>query len=106
MAASIKKTGQKATDNSGNGRIGDTDKSFLAAVKTTLGGGSIPMAKGSYSLSRSTTSHIKVVKDDQKIFSDLYNPGGTSQGTGNGEVALWWLLNAQKAHFSKLQKQI
>jgi len=105
MVATVKKRGQKATDNSGNGRIGDTDKSFLKIVKKVgFSGGSIQMATGSYSLSRSTTSHIKVHKDDQITFSKLYNPGGTSQGTGNGEVALWWLLNAQKAHFSKLQK--
>ena len=104
MAKTSKKSGQKATDNSGNGTAGDTDQSFLDVVKKTLGGGSIPMAEGNYSLKQKTASYIKVHADDQTNFQLLYNPSGTSQGTGNGEVALWWLLNAQSAHYTKFKK--
>ena len=103
MARRIKKSGQKATDNSGNGTAGDTDQTFLDAVKKTLGGSSIPMAEGNYSLKQKTASYIKVHDDDKVYFQKLYNPGGTSQGTGNGEVALWWLLNSQKAHYTKFK---
>ena len=107
MAKTSKKSGQKATDNSGHGTAGDTDQSFLKIVKRALGGSSIPMAEGKYSLKEKTASYIKVHDNDKTYFQTLYNPGGTSQGTGNGEVALWWLLNSQSAHhtsFKSFQK--
>ena len=95
---SEKKSGQKATDNSGHGTAGDTDSSFYNIVKNAVQGASIPQAVGDYDLPLKTTGYIKVAAGDKAMFQALYNPGGTSQGTGNGEVALWWLLNAQKAH--------
>lgn len=100
--AKKKKSGQKATDNSGHGTAGDTDKSFYKIVKNVVQGASIPQAVGDYDLPLQNTGYLKVAQKDKPMFQALYNPGGTSQGTGNGEVALWWLLNAQKAHYSKL----
>jgi len=65
-----------------------TNKSYNEAIAKALG--KIPQVAGNYILH--TTSNLQLDPADKKVVDDLYNVSDGSKGTGNGEIAIYWLF--------------
>ena len=65
-----------------------TNKSYNDAITKELG--TIPQVTGNYILH--TTPNLQLDPADKKVVDALYNVSDGSKGTGNGEIALYWLF--------------
>ena len=70
-----------------------TDKDFDEVIKNTLNDQEIKV-KGNYSLQK-RGFQLKLDRRDTEAYNKLFYavPAGRGKGTGNGEIALFWLFN-------------
>lgn len=65
----------------------------------------VPETSKQYRLPTKDFGYIEITnKEDKAIFADLYAPAGAPKTTGNGEAALFWLLNCDKSNIKNFSE--
>lgn len=87
--------------------ITEGDELYDKVIKNALKTEDIPQVKGEYNLGKD----VSIIKEDADIFKKLYSvsppkkgkdiDSAGSKGTGNGEIALYWLFAHQNGHTAK-----
>lgn len=66
----------------------------------------IPETSKQYRLPARDFGYIEITNGrDRNIFASLYNPAGKPATTGNGEAALFWLLNCDKTNIQNFTER-